>query len=194
MCIAGRWRRKIWSNCCVTLGQQEDLSTGQQSALSGCCLGETGGEAAATIIFASGALAGAAATSLQLCQSTTGIVVIFAGIDRARVNRIPSVVITNASKVKRGGGRTGNVGSEFLALLATQQQAFAGQIELKLAGVFNSRQACFADELSVQNWPAVIGNSACLPKTGSAGLSNCAAQSKSTGRYHPEQSFCRRLY
>ncbi len=60
------------------LGQQADLSTGQQSALSGCRLGETGGEAAATIIFASGALAGAAATSLQLCQSTTGIVVIFA--------------------------------------------------------------------------------------------------------------------
>ncbi len=51
---------------------------------------------------------------------------------------------------------TGNVGAEFLALLATQQQAFAGQIELKLAGVFNSRQACFADELSVQNWPQLL--------------------------------------
>ena len=47
---------------------------------------------------------------------------------------------------------TGNVGSEFLALLGKQQQAFAGQIELKLAGVFNSRKACFHDELSVDNW------------------------------------------
>ncbi|MBU2427964.1 MAG: bifunctional aspartate kinase/homoserine dehydrogenase II [Gammaproteobacteria bacterium] len=48
---------------------------------------------------------------------------------------------------------TGNVGSEFLALLGKQQLAFAGQIELKLAGVLNSRQACFSDELTVQNWP-----------------------------------------
>ena len=47
---------------------------------------------------------------------------------------------------------TGNVGAEFLALLAKQQQAFAGQIELKLAGVLNSRQACFSDELTVHNW------------------------------------------
>lgn len=47
---------------------------------------------------------------------------------------------------------TGNVGAEFLALLAKQQQAFAGQIELKLAGVLNSRQACFSDELTSQNW------------------------------------------
>jgi aspartokinase/homoserine dehydrogenase 2 len=47
---------------------------------------------------------------------------------------------------------TGNVGAEFLALLAKQQQAFAGQIELKLAGVLNSRLACFSDDLTVQNW------------------------------------------
>lgn len=51
---------------------------------------------------------------------------------------------------------TGNVGAEFLALLAKQQQAFAGQIELKLAGVLNSRQACFSDELRVQNWQAQL--------------------------------------
>lgn len=59
---------------------------------------------------------------------------------------------------------TGNVGSEFLALLATQQQAFAGQIELKLAGVFNSRQACFADELSVQNWLQLLATAPAYQK------------------------------
>jgi aspartokinase/homoserine dehydrogenase 2 len=59
---------------------------------------------------------------------------------------------------------TGNVGSEFLALLANQQQAFAGQIELKLAGVFNSRQACFADELSVQNWPQLLATAPAYQK------------------------------
>lgn len=59
---------------------------------------------------------------------------------------------------------TGNVGSEFLALLAKQQQAFAGQIELKLAGVFNSRQACFADELSVQNWPQLLATAPAYQK------------------------------
>jgi aspartokinase/homoserine dehydrogenase 2 len=59
---------------------------------------------------------------------------------------------------------TGNVGSEFLALLAKQQHAFAGQIELKLAGVFNSRQACFADELSVQNWPQLLATAPAYQK------------------------------
>jgi aspartokinase/homoserine dehydrogenase 2 len=59
---------------------------------------------------------------------------------------------------------TGNVGSEFLALLAKQQQAFAGQIELKLAGVFNSRQACFADELTVQNWPQLLATAPAYQK------------------------------
>lgn len=47
---------------------------------------------------------------------------------------------------------TGNVGSEFLALLAKQQQAYAGQIELRLVGVFNSRQACFSDQLDPSQW------------------------------------------
>ena len=59
---------------------------------------------------------------------------------------------------------TGNVGAEFLALLAKQQQVFAGQIELKLAGVLNSRQACFSDELTVQNWQAQLVAAPCYQK------------------------------
>jgi aspartokinase/homoserine dehydrogenase 2 len=59
---------------------------------------------------------------------------------------------------------TGNVGSEFLALLGKQQQAFAGQIELKLAGVFNSRQACFSDDLTVQNWPQQLATAPAYQK------------------------------
>lgn len=47
---------------------------------------------------------------------------------------------------------TGNVGAEFLTLLAKQQQAFAGQIDLKLAAVFNSRQALFAEQIDIQDW------------------------------------------
>jgi aspartokinase/homoserine dehydrogenase 2 len=47
---------------------------------------------------------------------------------------------------------TGNVGSEFLSLLAKQQQAYAGQIELRLVGVFNSRQACLSDQLDAELW------------------------------------------
>lgn len=59
---------------------------------------------------------------------------------------------------------TGNVGSEFLALLGKQQQAFTGQIDLKLAGVFNSRQACFSDDLTVQNWPQHLANAPAYQK------------------------------
>lgn len=59
---------------------------------------------------------------------------------------------------------TGNVGAEFLALLASQQRAFAGQIELKLAGVFNSRHACFADELHVGNWATLLATSPAYEK------------------------------
>lgn len=59
---------------------------------------------------------------------------------------------------------TGNVGSEFLALLGKQQQSFAGQIELKLAGVFNSRQACFSDDLTVQNWSQQLANAPAYQK------------------------------
>jgi len=51
---------------------------------------------------------------------------------------------------------TGNVGGEFLSLLAKQQQAYAGQIELRLAGVFNSRRACFSDQLDVSQWTAAL--------------------------------------
>lgn len=51
---------------------------------------------------------------------------------------------------------TGNVGSEFLALLAKQQQAYAGQIELRLAGVFNSRKACFSDQIDVHEWQEAL--------------------------------------
>ena len=51
---------------------------------------------------------------------------------------------------------TGNVGSEFLSLLASQQQAYAGQIELRLAGVLNSRQACLSEQLDVTQWQASL--------------------------------------
>lgn len=53
---------------------------------------------------------------------------------------------------------TGNVGSEFLALLAKQQRAYAGQIELRLAGVCNSRQACFSDQIDAQHWQQALAS------------------------------------
>ncbi len=59
---------------------------------------------------------------------------------------------------------TGNVGSEFLALLAKQQQAFAGQIELRLVGVFNSRQACFSDQLDPHLWQQSLASAPAYQK------------------------------
>jgi aspartokinase/homoserine dehydrogenase 2 len=59
---------------------------------------------------------------------------------------------------------TGNVGSEFLALLAKQQQAYAGQIELRLAGVFNSRQACLSDQLDTKLWQQSLADAPAYQK------------------------------
>jgi len=59
---------------------------------------------------------------------------------------------------------TGNVGSEFLSLLAKQQQAYAGQIELRLVGVFNSRQACLSDQLDAQLWQQSLANAPAYQK------------------------------
>lgn len=55
---------------------------------------------------------------------------------------------------------TGNVGSEFLSLLAKQQQTYAGQIELRLAGLFNSRQAVFSDQIDVADWQQTLATAA----------------------------------
>jgi len=59
---------------------------------------------------------------------------------------------------------TGNVGSEFLSLLAKQQLAYAGQIELRLVGVFNSRQACLSDQLDAQLWQQSLADAPAYQK------------------------------
>lgn len=51
---------------------------------------------------------------------------------------------------------TGNVGAEFLRLFSRQQQRLAGGLALKLAGVFNSRQALLAADIAVDNWQAAL--------------------------------------
>lgn len=47
---------------------------------------------------------------------------------------------------------TGNVGSEFLTRFRAQQQRFAGQIVLQLAGIVNSRHALLATNLAADRW------------------------------------------
>lgn len=47
---------------------------------------------------------------------------------------------------------TGNVGSEFLTRFRAQQQRFAGQIALQLAGIVNSRRALLAANLPADSW------------------------------------------
>lgn len=53
---------------------------------------------------------------------------------------------------------TGNVGAEFLTMLAKQQKRFATQINLKLAGVLNSRRAVLADNIAVSDWPTAMAD------------------------------------
>lgn len=59
---------------------------------------------------------------------------------------------------------TGNVGAEFLAMLAAQQQAFAPQIQLQLAGVLNSRQAAFAENIDATQWPQALASAPAYQK------------------------------
>ncbi len=51
---------------------------------------------------------------------------------------------------------TGNVGAEFLAMLAAQQQRFAAKLKLNLAGVLNSRYAVLADNITITDWQAAL--------------------------------------
>ncbi|MDZ7904162.1 MAG: hypothetical protein U5L01_17245 [Rheinheimera sp.] len=88
---------------------------------------------------------------------------------------------------------TGNVGSEFLALLAKQQQAYAGQIELRLVGVFNSRQACLSDQLRCTALAAKLGRRPSIPKARFNRLSDRFTRSEGAGGYHAKPQFCRRL-
>jgi aspartokinase/homoserine dehydrogenase 2 len=51
---------------------------------------------------------------------------------------------------------TGNVGAEFLSMLATQQQRFAARLELNLAAVLNSRRAVLADNIAPTDWQTAL--------------------------------------
>lgn len=53
---------------------------------------------------------------------------------------------------------TGKVGAEFLRLLASQQQRFAGQIRLNLCAILNSRQALLSDTIESQVWSSVFSD------------------------------------
>ncbi|HEX5793438.1 MAG TPA: homoserine dehydrogenase, partial [Rheinheimera sp.] len=54
----------------------------------------------------------------------------------------------------------GNVGSEFISMLAAQQQRFADRLQLELAGVLNSRQALFSRNIDIKQWQPLLAQSA----------------------------------
>lgn len=53
---------------------------------------------------------------------------------------------------------TGKVGAEFLRLLVSQQQRFAGQIRLNLCGILNSRLALLSDTIESQAWSSAFSD------------------------------------
>lgn len=69
------------------------------------------------------------------------------------VAALPSVALPVLSVIVAG---TGNVGAEFLSLFQRQQQRLAGKLRLRLAGVFNSRQALLAPELDSNHWQPAL--------------------------------------
>ncbi len=54
----------------------------------------------------------------------------------------------------------GNVGTEFLSMLAVQQQRFGNRLKLNLAGVLNSRQALLHSDIDVSHWQQPLAQSA----------------------------------
>ena len=54
---------------------------------------------------------------------------------------------------------TGNVGAEFLSMLAVQQQRLSTKVQLQLAGVLNSRQALLANNLDISQWQPLLAQS-----------------------------------
>ena len=69
---------------------------------------------------------------------------------------LQSAVLPLLSVVVAG---TGNVGAEFLSLFHRQQQRLADQLQLQLAGVFNSRHALLAPDLDVNHWQSALAGS-----------------------------------
>lgn len=54
---------------------------------------------------------------------------------------------------------TGNVGAEFLSMLAVQQKRLSTAVTLQLAGVLNSRQAVLAHDLNISQWSSQLAQS-----------------------------------
>lgn len=54
---------------------------------------------------------------------------------------------------------TGNVGAEFLSMLAAQQSRLSNKVTLQLAGVLNSNQALLANNLDVSQWQTQLAQS-----------------------------------
>lgn len=54
---------------------------------------------------------------------------------------------------------SGNVGAEFLSMLAAQQQRLGHKVTVQLAGVINSRQALLGQNLDTTQWPALLAQS-----------------------------------
>ena len=51
---------------------------------------------------------------------------------------------------------SGNVGSEFLRMLAAQQQRFQPKLQIQLSGVLNSRRAVLQQDISISNWQQAL--------------------------------------
>ncbi|MFP3416032.1 hypothetical protein SB773_31820, partial [Bacillus sp. SIMBA_074] len=66
-------------------------------------------------------------------------------------NHIPALQIVVAG--------TGNVGAEFLSMLAAQQSRLSNKVTLQLAGVLNSNQALLASNLDVSQWQTQLAQS-----------------------------------
>ncbi|MAD76280.1 MAG: homoserine dehydrogenase [Rheinheimera sp.] len=70
----------------------------------------------------------------------------------AELNQIHQHCVVSKPSLQLLVAGTGNVGAEFLAMLAQQQQALAEDITLELAGVFNTRQAWLGARLNPTLW------------------------------------------
>lgn len=69
-------------------------------------------------------------------------------VHQALVQGLPQIQIVVAG--------SGNVGGEFLRMLALQQQRFAGKVNLQLAGVLNSRQALLQRDIPISDWQQAL--------------------------------------
>ncbi|MDX5407384.1 MAG: bifunctional aspartate kinase/homoserine dehydrogenase II [Chromatiaceae bacterium] len=77
-------------------------------------------------------------------------------LNAEQLQQLHQALVTPAAELKLVVAGSGNVGGEFLAMLAHQQQRLQPKVKLSLAGIMNSRQALLQSDIAPTDWAQAL--------------------------------------